>query len=112
MVVALYTFFEAITNTYTDNVIEKTLICHLMESSCKVRMSDVLTFVIGNEDEIFAFDARSLDIDRCNWNAIDVQSILIELNNVKKIKLSKRRDDERNRIHCEEIMTMMNTMSR
>lgn len=38
--------------------------------------------------------------------------ILIELNNVKKIKLLKRRGDERNRIRCEEIMTMMNTMSR
>lgn len=116
LVVALYTFFDAITNTYTGSVIEKMLICHLVEKlasdSCKVRMSDVLTSVIGNEDEIFAFDARSLDIDRCKWNAIDVQLILIGLNNVKKIKLSKRRGDERNRIRCEEIMTMMNTMSR
>lgn len=105
LVVALYTFFEAITNTYTGNVMGKTLICHLVEKlasdSCKVRMSN------------FCYRERGWDFRiRCNWNAIDVQLILIELNNVKKIKLLKRRGDECNRIRCEEIMTMMNTMSR
>ncbi|KOX69789.1 Galactokinase [Melipona quadrifasciata] len=116
LVVALYMFLEAITNTCTGNVMEKMFACQLAErlatNSCKVRASDVLVSIIGEEGRIFAFDARSLDVDRLNWNVdMDVQLVLVELisNDFEKGRSSAQRASK---TRCERVATAMNTTSR
>ncbi|XP_076749867.1 galactokinase [Xylocopa sonorina] len=102
LVVALYTFLERITNIYTGNIVEKTLACHfaqkLAAGTSNARISDVLTSVIGSRGQIFALDVRSLGIDRCHWNAVDVELVLIELASDEKDRLSKcwNADEPRN----------------
>ncbi|CAK9826368.1 GALK1 [Anthophora retusa] len=112
LVVALYTFLEAITSMYTRNVMEKTLACHFAEkiaaASCRVRITDVLTSVLGKVDKISLFDTRSLRIDRFDWNAIDVELIFIELVTVEK---SQSPEWCTNDTCYKEIMTVMNTTS-
>ncbi|XP_043512030.1 galactokinase-like [Frieseomelitta varia] len=116
LVVALYTLLEAITSTCTGNVMEKMLVCQqakrLATNSCKVRASDILVSLIGDQGRIFAFDAQSLDVDRANWNDTDVQLVLVELNDDTEggKKSSAQRDESKTR--CEQVATAMNTMSR
>ncbi|KAK1117950.1 hypothetical protein K0M31_015617 [Melipona bicolor] len=117
LVVALYTFLEAIANTCTGNVMEKMFACQLAErlatNSCKVRASDVLVSIIGEEGRIFAFDGQSLDVDRLNWNVdMDVQLVLVELisNDFEKGRSSSAQRASETR--CEQVATAMNTMSR
>ncbi|CAL7948391.1 unnamed protein product [Xylocopa violacea] len=87
----------------------KTLSMKLAAGDGNARISDVLTSVIGSGGQIFALDARSLDVDRCHWNA-DVELVLIELANGEKNRLLKCRnaDEARNR----EISIVTNMTSR
>ena len=111
LVVALYMFLEAITNTCTGNDMEKMFVCQLAEklapNSCKVSASEILVSIIGKEGQIFAFDAQSLDVDRLNWNDADVQLVLVELNDddLEKGKSSA------SKTRCEQVATVMNAMS-
>lgn len=113
LVVALYTFLEAITNTYTGNVLEKTLACHLAEKlaagSSGPRLVDTLTSVIGNGDKIFACDTRSLGVGEHDWNLMDAELILIECPNVEVDRFSGSRSVATRQ---KAIMTVMNTTSR
>lgn len=115
LVVALYTFLEAITNAHAESIIEKTLVCGIAEKlaadSREVRISDILTSIIGIDSQIFAIDARTLHINRYDWDAIDVEIILIDLANAKNKSSIWYNTNER----CDrkkEIMTVINTMSR
>ncbi|XP_076383365.1 galactokinase [Megalopta genalis] len=93
LVVALYTFLEAITNAQTTNVLEKTLMCQLAQrlasGSRQNRTADSLTSVIGNEDTIIAFDPRYLNIDNYVWETIKVEMIVIEFPNINLRQSSK-----------------------
>ncbi|XP_076651349.1 galactokinase isoform X2 [Halictus rubicundus] len=114
LVVAMYTFLEAITNTQTTNVLEKTLICYLAQrlaSGCQHhRIADSLISIIGNEDKIIAFSSRSLTISNYDFSeAVDAEMVLIEFPNFDVGKSSKYRLDESRR---KEILIIKNTKSR
>nr|XP_012147698.1 PREDICTED: uncharacterized protein LOC105663440 [Megachile rotundata] len=108
LVVALYTFLEAITNTYTGNVLEKTLACHLAEKKaaypCEVRLGDILTSVVGCNDKIFTFDAKSLDIGIYDWHSMDVDFAFIECGKETSTSCTSENKNE--------VLTLFNTSSR
>ncbi|XP_026669534.1 uncharacterized protein LOC108625193 [Ceratina calcarata] len=110
LVVALFTFLEAMTNTYVGNTMEKTLACVLAKKiatgTYKVRITDIATSVIGSEGKIYAVDARNLDVFEHPWIGIDVELILIELGEAEKRLLYL------NDVRYKEIMTVMNTTPR
>lgn len=113
LVVALYTFLEAITNLYTGNILEKTLACHLAKKLAAgnpvVRLVDIVASVIGRKDTITAFNARSLRIDRLDWNSVNVEMLLIAFANTK---MQKPTESSRDKTRNKEVMTVLNTMSR
>ncbi|PBC29067.1 Galactokinase [Apis cerana cerana] len=113
LIVAMYMFLETVAHTYTVNILEKALMCHLAEKLAinypyKARISDVLISVLGKEDKIFITDAQSLHFDQYNWNNIDVELILIELN----VERNKSSEWHISKTQYEEIMTVINTQSR
>ncbi|XP_078051601.1 galactokinase [Augochlora pura] len=93
LVVALYTFLEAITNAQMTNVLEKTLACHLAQrlasGSRQNRTADSLISVIGNEDTIIAFDPRALSNVDYDWETINVEMIVIGFPDFNLRKSSK-----------------------
>lgn len=114
LVVALYTFLETITNMHTGNILEKTLACHMAEKLAvephhRLRLADAVTTIVGNEEKILSFDARSLNIDAYDWNPLDVELILIECTKPDFEESSIHRSDATRR---KEISTILNTMSR
>lgn len=113
LIAALYMFLETVAHTYTVNILEKALICHLAEklavsSLYKARISDVLVSVLGKEDKIFITDTQSLHFDQFDWNNIDVEIILIELN----VEKNKSSEWYISNTEYKEIMTVINTQSR
>lgn len=113
LIVAFYMFLETVAHTYTINILEKALMCHFAEklavnSPYKARISEVLISVLAKEDKIFITDAQSLYFDQYNWNNIDAELILIELN----IQRNKSSEWHITKTQYEEIMTVMNTQSR
>ncbi|XP_046144343.1 galactokinase-like [Osmia bicornis bicornis] len=109
LVVALYTFLEAITNTYTGNILEKTLACYLAErlaaNPCRVHLGDILTSIIGIEDKIFCFNPKSLHFKTYNWDSKDVYFIFIECG---KKEWSPFCTEMKNK----EMLTLINTRSK
>ncbi|XP_076300899.1 uncharacterized protein LOC143219022 isoform X2 [Lasioglossum baleicum] len=114
LVVAIYTFLEAITNTQTMNVLEKTLICYLAQrlasGSQHHHIADSLVSIIGNEDKIIAFNSRSLTIDNYDFPVtVGAEMVLIEFPDFDLEKSSKYRLDAARR---KEILVIKNTKSR
>ncbi|XP_031836230.1 uncharacterized protein LOC116428579 [Nomia melanderi] len=113
LVVALYTFLEVITNTQTANVLEKTLVCQLAQKmatgSPDHRIVDSLISIIGNEDEIIAFDSRSLNISKQDWQTVNAEMVLIGFPEFDLEESAKYRSDTTRR---KEILNIKNTIAR
>ncbi|KZC07925.1 PREDICTED: galactokinase-like [Dufourea novaeangliae] len=113
LVVALYTFLEAITKMQTANILEKTLACHLAKklasgsrNHCVV---DSLISIVGEEDKIISFDSRSLTVDEYDWETFDTEMILITRPTFAIEKSLKYRSDATRQT---EITIIRNTTSR
>ncbi|XP_066595156.1 galactokinase-like [Prorops nasuta] len=81
LVVATYTFLEALTGQPTLNIFEKALSCNLVEKLAlqlpSLRLADILCSVFGDQRQILHFHAKILHLEAFPWRDNGVSLLVI-----------------------------------